>query len=519
MKILRFINTIKYLKPIQIASRLKAPSKSGYKKHKNVKHKNVNLFIDGLHNDENYLKRFSFKNNNVDILNKTIELDYSKLDKLPPLVNYNVQYFEYGIVWSQTGYSFDFIKQKWNEYLKNALPFEPYVISLQLINLVITMNICGVDDSEIYDEIYSRYCWLLKHQEKHLLANHYFENLKAIVVFSYIFEENEIFDKYIKKLRVECDEQILNDGFHFELSPMYHKLVIEDLLLIKKVFSSDWLDETILKMSSAINSLENGSSRTLLFNDSGDNVAKPLTSIIKTVEKTYNIVVPHNKELNSSGYCVFRNDECLLDIDAGFIGPNYNPGHAHCDCLSYELFINSKPIFVNCGTFEYQGKNRSFFRSTGAHNTIIIDNHEQSECWGEHRVARRIRNVSFLKKDNSFIGSYANYLGEIHQRKIDFDFKSLSVMDKTSKTKKNLLISSFLHLAPGLDYKDGYIFGNGYSFKIELVDCSLEEVESIYSPEFGLLHKIKCLVFKWAADSAFHGYIISISNKEASANG
>ena len=208
----------------------------------------------------------------------------------------------------------------------------------------------------------------------------------------------------------------------------------------------------------------------------------------------------------------------MLAVDAGFIGPNYNPGHAHCDCLSFELFIKNKPIFVNCGTFEYQGTNRAFFRSTKAHNTIMINNHEQSECWGEHRVARRIKNVKFSKSTNVFVGSYINYLGEIHERKINFNFKTLSVMDKTSRTKKHSIISSFLHLAPGFVYENGCISGNGCSFKIKLVDCSLEETESMYSPEFGLLHKINCLVFKWVADSAFHGYIVSISDKEILAN-
>lgn len=513
MSLSRLFNTIKYLKPIQIISRFTPFTKTGYKKFHNVHHINADLFIDGLHNNSDYLNRFAFKGDLINILNQEIELDYSKLNSLPPLINYNVQYFEYGIVWAQTGCSFNFIKEKWNEYLKCTLPLEPYVVSLQLINMVIAMQISKVDDSQIYDEIYSRYRWLLRHQEKHLLANHYFENLKTIVVLSYIFSERNIFDIYINKLKKECREQILDDGFHFELSPMYHKLVLEDLLLVSRVYSSDWLDKTIIKMSLAINSLENGAPRTLLFNDSGDNVAKPLSAIVKTIEKLYNIKLRDDQKLLSSGFCVFRNSQYLLAIDAGTVGPNYNPGHAHCDCLSFELFRNSKSVFVNCGTFCYQGDKRPFFRSTKAHNTIMISNHEQSDCWGEHRVAKRIKKVSFNRQGNTFFGSYTNCYGEIHERKIDFDFNTLSVLDKCKKTKKNAIISSFLHLAPGFDFKDNCIYGNDCCFKLQTTNCTVEIVESVYSPEFGSLHKIKCLVFKWNVDSAFHGYTIFL-NKE-----
>ena len=48
-----------------------------------------------------------------------------------------------------------------------------------------------------------------------------------------------------------------------------------------------------------------------------------------------------------------------------------------------------KPIIVNCGTYAYQCKERAFFRSTAAHNTVMVNNIEQSQCWGAFRVAKR----------------------------------------------------------------------------------------------------------------------------------
>ena len=43
----------------------------------------------------------------------------------------------------------------------------------------------------MYRELYSQYLYLQKHQEKHLLANHYFEDLKALIIASYLFKDDK----------------------------------------------------------------------------------------------------------------------------------------------------------------------------------------------------------------------------------------------------------------------------------------------------------------------------------------
>ena len=69
----------------------------------------------------------------------------------------------------------------------------------------------------------------------------------------------------------------------------------------------------------------------------------------------------HNKSrFVDSGFYIFKQNDWKLIVDAGQPGPAYIPGHAHCDTMSFELFRAGKPVIVNCGTYAYQCKERSF---------------------------------------------------------------------------------------------------------------------------------------------------------------
>ena len=41
-------------------------------------------------------------------------------------------------------------------------------------------------------------------------------------------------------------------------------------------------------------------------------------------------------------------------MDVALIGPNYQPGHAHADVLSFELSLFGQRLLVNIGTSEYR---------------------------------------------------------------------------------------------------------------------------------------------------------------------
>ena len=55
----------------------------------------------------------------------------------------------------------------------------------------------------------------------------------------------------------------------------------------------------------------------------------------------------------ASGYMIASNNGAKLIFDAAGVGPDYIPGHAHADTLSFELSIGDQRVFVNTGTSQY----------------------------------------------------------------------------------------------------------------------------------------------------------------------
>ncbi|WP_227977940.1 heparinase II/III family protein [Arenimonas daejeonensis] len=96
--------------------------------------------------------------------------------------------------------------------------------------------------------------------------------------------------------------------------------------------------------------------------------------------------------LKDSGYARLATGPALLLADVAPVGPDYLPGHAHADSLSFELSLHGRRVLVNGGTSTYQaGSERLRQRGTAAHNTVEVDGQDSSEVWSAFRVARRAR--------------------------------------------------------------------------------------------------------------------------------
>jgi uncharacterized heparinase superfamily protein len=86
-------------------------------------------------------------------------------------------------------------------------------------------------------------------------------------------------------------------------------------------------------------------------------------------------------------------------LDVGRIGPDYLPGHAHADTLSFELSVDDARIVVNGGTSTYSGPRRPLERGTSAHSTVTVAGTDSSEIWSAFRVGRRARIVELTVED------------------------------------------------------------------------------------------------------------------------
>ncbi|MEN9780004.1 MAG: hypothetical protein RL014_1152 [Pseudomonadota bacterium] len=91
-----------------------------------------------------------------------------------------------------------------------------------------------------------------------------------------------------------------------------------------------------------------------------------------------------------SGYVRLDNGPAVALLDVAPVGPDYLPGHAHADTLSFELSVGAQRVLVNSGTSCYgSSAERLRQRGTAAHNTVVVNGQDSSEVWGGFRVARR----------------------------------------------------------------------------------------------------------------------------------
>jgi uncharacterized heparinase superfamily protein len=115
--------------------------------------------------------------------------------------------------------------------------------------------------------------------------------------------------------------------------------------------------------------------------------------------------------LAPSGYVRLQFADAVAIIDVASIGPDYLPGHAHADTLSFEFSLGTERVIVNGGTSVYgEGPQRQFERSTAAHSTVEIDGADSSEVWSGFRVARRalVQDVQIQERSDSVAVSAAH---------------------------------------------------------------------------------------------------------------
>ena len=244
--------------------------------------------------------------------------------------------------------------------------------------------------------------YLERNLEWHLGGNHLLKDLCALTMLAGFFEgpaSDRWYSLVSRLLPIEVDRQILPDGGHYERSPMYHALVLKDLLDAADFLrcrDPRWvernLERPLEKMSVFLEGILHGDGEIPFFNDSVLGQAPSQEMILSRSRKQ----LPHSAGAESmdsfpdTGFTRVRRAGFSLIMDHGRLGPDELMGHVHNDALSFELSIGRARWIINRGVFEYTtGSLRQECRSISAHNTPSVDDLEQCETWGSFRVARR----------------------------------------------------------------------------------------------------------------------------------
>jgi uncharacterized heparinase superfamily protein len=283
--------------------------------------------------------------------------------------------------------------------------WDPYPISLRAVNWIKWQLAGNSHDQRVLDSLHAQLQRLHSAIEYHLLGNHVFENAKALL-FGGSFFAGEQADRWFatgaKLLQRELREQVLEDGGHFELSPMYHAIVLEgvlDLVNLGRAYERRELlalDATVAPMLRWLDCMTHPDGEFALFNDTAFAHAPSFAEVREYARRLgLDRFRPRDQPLQvlpQSGYARVSLGAFEAFLDIGQIGPDHQPGHAHADTLSFELSCGGNRVFVNSGTSLYEpSEERTRQRSTAAHNTAVLDGCNSSDVWSAFRVGRRAR--------------------------------------------------------------------------------------------------------------------------------
>ena len=247
----------------------------------------------------------------------------------------------------------------------SAPGWDPYPTSLRIVNWVKWLG-RSEPTEPLRASLAEQVAWLERHLEWHLGANHLLANLKALILGSRCLGWDDT--RWRRLYREQLDEQVLPDGGHFERSVMYHAIILEDVLDVMRVCgaTADGLKPIAARMLHYLVNLTGPDGKIALFNDAADGIAKP-TAWLRDAARAGGVASVDAgtfADFPQTGYARLAAGDFVLFVDAAPIGPDYQPGHAHADTLTYELYYKGRKVVTDAGTSEYRGLRRAFERST-----------------------------------------------------------------------------------------------------------------------------------------------------------
>ncbi len=399
--------------------------------------------------------------------------------------------------------------------------WDAFVVSSRLMNWAQAFSVIGEVSSPVIESFVSQTDWLLHHLEKDVLANHLLKNAQALVLAGAVLgnECGRAATRCGKELLdQELDEQILEDGGHYERSLMYHCQILEDNLLVHAA-----LENPPAKLATAIEKMTGFLARMIYrddgipqFGDASLDLEFPADALLQFAKKripNIDTTRPTGRRAEkASGFYILESEdgEARMTVKAGEPGPAYQLGHAHCDMLSYEFTVGTRRVIVDSGVFGYEDDTRrAYCRSSAAHNTVQVNRREQMECWDRFRVGRRYKpmlNPQTNHLEGRVRASHDGFRPYCHERSIVLTHQAIwLVTDTITGQEESCDLESYMHFHPGViviesenawkaTAHDATVFVVPFGFdRVESFHGSEEPLRGWYFPSFGEALPATCL--------------------------
>ncbi|MBI3949939.1 MAG: alginate lyase family protein [Acidobacteria bacterium] len=195
-------------------------------------------------------------------------------------------------------------------------------------------------------------------------------------------------------------------------------------------------------------------------------------------DESFCLSLKRQSQAFESGYYIMRSgetaeDEVVTVFDCAPLGYGSLAAHGHADALSLTLTVAGREILIDPGTYVYHSEQtwRNYFRGTSAHNTIRIDEQDQSVIAGNFMWSEKAQAVlecweSFESYD-LVRGHHTGYLRLAdpvrHRREVTYEKEArvFRIVDTIEATGEHV-VEQFFHLS-----EDCEIHREGQMWKIE----------------------------------------------------
>jgi hypothetical protein len=245
--------------------------------------------------------------------------------------------------------------------------------------------------------------------ELHLLGNHLLENGLGLACAGAATRGPEA-DLWwwagVGLLSWQLPQQFLTDGGHIERSASYHIALTAALLELielataaSREIPSEWR-EIAARALGWVCAVRAPDGTYPLFNDASLDSAPSIDQLLFLADSL--AIVPcevaHTRRgrkaclvtLPATGWLKLEVGSSVLLVDAAPDAGGWQPGHAHADGLTFELWVHRKRAIVDFGVASYAlDEARARTRATSSHNTVELSGTDSCEVWSAFRVGRR----------------------------------------------------------------------------------------------------------------------------------
>lgn len=309
----------------------------------------------------------------------------------------------------------------------------------------------------------------------------------------------------------EIKEQILPDGGHISRNPnstFEFLLCLVDLrsaLISAKIEVPEELQHAIDRIAPAIKFFRHQDSALAQFNGGSESNAYLCETILMHSGANGKAM----KSLTHSGYESIQKGRSRLLMDVGLPLLSKYSDRVHAGLFSFEYSYGRERIIVNCGTSTIKGKWRELLRSTLAHSTLTVDNHNSCH-FDDDGLLSNLPMVSYNRHEEhdtiSIEGTHSGYManyGLSHNRMVKLEDKGDSLIGEDQLSGKvGVPFSIRFHLHPNVRAitvkggEEAFVTtksGNTWVFRVKGANISVEE--SIYCNQGSTPRRAQQIVF------------------------